>query len=73
MPYHFHELRHFAATQMISGGIDPRMAATRLGHARPHVTLQIYAHAVAAADQRAAEVLGASLPELPGSIAASGA
>jgi integrase len=65
LPYHFHELRHFAATQMIAGGIDPRMAATRLGHARPSVTLQIYAHAVQAADRRAAELLGRTLPELP--------
>jgi integrase len=65
MPYHFHELRHFAATRMISSGIDPRMAATRLGHARPNITLEIYAHAVEAADRRAAELLGASLPALP--------
>jgi len=72
LPYHFHELRHFAATQMISGGIDPRMAATRLGHARPHITLQIYAHAVAAADRKAAEILGANLPGLPGETAAAG-
>jgi integrase len=72
LPYHFHELRHFAATQMISGGIDPRMAATRLGHARPHITLQIYAHAVAAADSKAAEILGATIPGPPDPVAAIG-
>jgi hypothetical protein len=47
---------------MISGGIDPRMAATRLGYARPDITLQIYAHAVGAADTKAAEILGATIP-----------
>ena len=64
-PYHFHELRHFAATTMIAGGIDPRMAATRLGHTDPRLTLNVYAHAVEAADRRAAELLGSMLPALP--------
>ena len=64
MPYHLHELRHYAATTMIVGGIDARTTATRLGHARPDITLKTYAHAVAAADQAAADLLGGAIRAL---------
>lgn len=61
MPYHFHELRHFAATAMIAGGVNVRTVATRLGHSTPSLTLSTYAHAVEAADQGAADLLGTIL------------
>ena len=32
---HVHQLRHFAATQLVSGGTDVRTVAGRLGHATP--------------------------------------
>lgn len=54
----FHDLRHFAATQMIGAGIDPRTVAERLGHADPSITLRIYAAAVEARDKEAASILG---------------
>ena len=57
---HLHSLRHFAATQLISGGVDPRTAASRLGHANPSMTLRVYAHSTSATEQHAAEV-GASV------------
>jgi integrase len=53
---HLHSLRHFAATQLISSGVDPRTAATRLGHANPSMTLRVYAHATGESERRAAEV-----------------
>ncbi len=53
---HFHSLRHFAATQLISAGVDPRTAASRLGHANPSMTLRVYAHATSETEQHAAEV-----------------
>ena len=39
----FHGLRHTrAATLMLSGGIDVKLAASRLGHANPTVTMMVY-------------------------------
>jgi integrase len=53
---HLHSLRHFAATQLISAGVDPRTAASRLGHANPSMTLRVYAHATSESEQLAAEI-----------------
>lgn len=53
----FHDLRHFAATAMLSGGIDVRTTAGRLGHARASTTTDIYAGWAPARDQVAATVL----------------
>ena len=63
---HFHSLRHFAATQLISGGVDVRTAASRLGHANPTMTLSVYAHATTEGDERAAEVGARVLDGLSG-------
>jgi integrase len=58
---HFHSLRHFAATQLISSGVDPRTAASRLGHANPALTLRVYAHATTESERAAAEIGSAVL------------
>ncbi len=42
---HLHSLRHFAATELLAAGVNPRDAANRLGHADPSLTLRVYAHA----------------------------
>ncbi|MGD0983468.1 MAG: site-specific integrase [Acidimicrobiales bacterium] len=55
----FHHLAHFAATMMISGGVDVRTAAGRLGHADSSVTLRTYAHVLEQRDREAAALLGA--------------
>lgn len=55
-------LRHYNATQMLTGGIDLRTAAARLGHGSGgHMTLKVYAHRTRPSDQRAAELLARSL------------
>ena len=54
----FHDLRHFAATNLLSAGIDVRTVSGRLGHANASTTLGTYAHFVGAADRSAAGVLG---------------
>ncbi len=54
----FHDLRHFAATNLLSAGIDVRTVSGRLGHANAATTLGTYAHFVGAADRNAADVLG---------------
>ena len=62
MPHiHLHSLRHFAATEMLAAGIDPRNAAEVLGHANPSLTLSLYGHATNDRQRQAAEVLGRSL------------
>jgi len=55
---HFHELRHFSATELIGRGVDVRTVAGRLGHADPSVTLRVYSHALERRDRQAAELLG---------------
>ena len=40
----FHDLRHTFASHLIRQGIDPVRASRQLGHSRPSVTLDIYAH-----------------------------
>ncbi|HUC37798.1 MAG TPA: site-specific integrase [Acidimicrobiales bacterium] len=62
---HLHSLRHFAATEMIGSGVDPRNAAELLGHADPSLTLGVYAHSTPDRQRQAAEVLGRIL--MPGS------
>jgi integrase len=58
---HLHSLRHFAATEMLSAGIDPRNAAEVLGHANPSLTLSLYGHATNERQRQAAVVLGRTL------------
>lgn len=40
----FHDLRHTYASHLIRAGVDPVRASRQLGHARPSITLDIYAH-----------------------------
>ncbi|HYY81856.1 MAG TPA: site-specific integrase [Actinomycetes bacterium] len=55
--------RHFSATQLLAGGVDVRTVAGRLGHGGGGATtLRVYSHFVAAADRRAAELLGKAVP-----------
>lgn len=55
-------LRHYNATQMLTGGIGLRTAAGRLGHSGGgHITLRVYAHRTRPSDQRAAELLARGL------------
>jgi integrase len=61
LPYHFHHLRHWAATTALSEGHDVRTVAGRLGHADASTTLKVYAHVVEARDQELAGTLGRAL------------
>ena len=56
--FRLHDLRHFAATRMLAGGVPVRTVSGRLGHANAVTTLGVYAHFVEASDKDAAEVLG---------------
>ena len=56
--WRLHDLRHWSATSAIGQGHDVRTVAERLGHADASMTLRVYAHAFAAADQAVAKGLG---------------
>lgn len=53
----FHGLRHTSATLLIAAKQDVRSVSNRLGHAQTSTTMNIYAHALQEADQRAANAL----------------
>jgi integrase len=43
-PFRFHDLRHFAASQLIAQGASILQVAKVAGHADPSVTLRVYGH-----------------------------
>ena len=57
----FHGLRHTHASQLIAGGVDIVTVSKRLGHAKPSVTLAIYAHMFHTDDSKAAAAINAAL------------
>ena len=60
-PIRFHDLRHTAATLMLSGGIHPKAVSERLGHTSISLTLNIYSHVQPAMQEAAAQKLDALL------------
>jgi hypothetical protein len=58
MKWRLHDPRHWPATVSIGQGHDVRTVAGRLGRSNPAMTLRVYAHAFAAADQALAAGLG---------------
>jgi integrase len=57
----FHALRHTHASQLIASGVDIVTISKRLGHAKPSVTLSIYAHMFHIDDSKAAAAINAAL------------
>lgn len=57
----FHGLRHTHASQLIASGVDIVTISKRLGHAKPSVTLAIYAHMFHTDDSKAAAAINAAL------------
>jgi integrase len=60
----FHALRHTHASQLIDAGIDIVTISKRLGHAKPDITLRIYAHLFSKADTKAAAAINDALAHL---------
>ena len=61
-------LRHYAAPEMLTNGVDQRTTAGRLGHgAGGTTTLRVYTHFLPAPDLRAAELLANSVSRPPSS------
>ena len=55
----FHALRHTHASQLIDAGVDVVTISKRLGHAKPDITLRIYAHMFKKDDSKAAAAIEA--------------
>jgi integrase len=56
----FHDLRHSHATQLLAGGVHPKIAQERLGHSTITITLDLYSHVTETMQQDAALQLDAS-------------
>jgi len=57
----FHDLRHSAATLMLSRGVHPKMASEMLGHSTIAITLDLYSHVTANMQRQAAHAIDAAL------------
>ena len=53
----FHGLRHTNVSLLIADGVDVRTIASRVGHANPTTTLNLYSHMLRKSDQEAADSL----------------
>jgi integrase len=53
----FHDLRHTAATLMLTRGIHPKVVAEMLGHATVAITLDIYSHVTPDLQREAARLM----------------
>ena len=53
----FHGLRHTNVSLLIADGVDVRTIASRVGHANPTTTLNLYSHMLKKSDQIAADSL----------------
>lgn len=54
-----HDMRHFYASQLIRRGASVVLVSQLLGHSRPSITADIYAHEFADRDERARELVAA--------------
>ena len=53
----FHDLRHTAATLLMSQGMPIKVASEMLGHADISTTLRIYSHVLPGMQEQAAEAM----------------
>ena len=51
----FHDLRHSAATLLLSMGVHPKIVSEMLGHTQIGITLDLYSHVTATMQREAVE------------------
>jgi hypothetical protein len=56
-PFRFNDIRHTAASIMLNHNIPVIVVSRRLGHSKPSITLDIYGHLMANAQNEVAELL----------------
>jgi integrase len=66
-----HALRHTHASQLIDADVDIVTISKRLGHAKPDITLRVYAQLSRRDDSKAAAAINAALGNLSGNLVAS--
>jgi integrase len=54
----FHDLRHTAATLLLSEGVHPKIVSEMLGHTQVGITLDLYSHVTPAMHETATSTLG---------------
>ena len=64
----FHDLRHTAASIMLKHGIPVLTVSRILGHSKPSVTLDIYAHMIPGMQDQAAKLMDEVLTPIPVSL-----
>lgn len=57
----FHDLRHTAATLMLTKGVHPKIVSEMLGHSTTAITLDLYSHVTPHMQQSAAETIDRAL------------
>jgi integrase len=57
----FHDLRHSAATLLLSQGIHPKVVSEMLGHAQVGITLNLYSHVTPTMQRQAADAMDSLL------------
>jgi integrase len=65
----FHDLRHSHTTALLAGGVHPKVASERLGHARVGITLDVYSHVIGTMQDSATAALDSAFAEANGSKA----
>ena len=60
-PMRFHDLRHTAATLLLSQGVHPKVASEMLGHATVAITLDRYSHVTETMQRAAAQSIATLL------------
>ena len=63
--YGLHSFRHFAASSMISAGLDVTTVSGALGHCNSGTTLNVYSHMFQTAQARVAEAMDIAFSFLP--------
>ncbi|MGV0369372.1 tyrosine-type recombinase/integrase [Corynebacterium aurimucosum] len=58
---HFHALRHYFASQLITAGVPIQDVAQVLGHSSPATTLAVYTHVIEGARERVAGAISAAI------------
>ncbi len=67
----FHDLRHTAATLLLSGGVHPKVVSEMLGHASVVITLNVYSHVLPTMQRDAARIMDGLLAEAAAPAAGS--
>ena len=66
MPFYgIHSFRHFAASALISSGLDVVTVSGALGHCNSGTTLNVYAHMFQTAQARVAQAMDGAFSFLP--------